>query len=694
MFSLKLPDRLHGSGFEMDGEFQKVSDKLIEDFNYPASTAIIYFEGKDVTPNEEIYKNHVNNTIKSIMKHDSITKVVSPYEAPGMIKGNDSFVLVMFDKVASDVIEEVHFLKSNISSIDEVNTMLTGSPVVMEDMNKASQDDLFQAEMIGVPAALFILLLAFGGLVAAALPLIIGMISVSITMAIIYFIGGQTQLSVFVLNTVPMIGLALGIDFALLLVNRFREELNGKDIKSAITKSVETAGKAIAFSGLCVFVGLSGMLFIDISIFKSIGIGAMVVVFVSVISALTFLPALLAMLGERVNKLTILKMKEQKDNKWERFARFVMKRPIIVLTVTTLVLVMSVIPVSQSNLIVPEEDSLPESFPSRIALEKYNSSFGNETIPTATILVETNSEMMTESELNKLKTLVEDLQADKAVEKVISIFEVTNLSKDELVYLGNDNSFLQDVSSLVNGNQAVVQVFLKYDAASKEAKEWIHEWKGKEYSMTLSFGGESKFYEEIYTEISNKAPIGLLVVLISTYFLLLIAFKSIILPLKAIVMNVLSLTATFGILVILFQGDYFYNVEGIYLIIPVFIFCLVFGLSMDYEVFLISRIQEYYEETKDNDYATLMGLTATSKIITSAALIMIVITGAFAFTDIIPVKQMGLGIAIAIFLDATIVRMLLVPSLMKLMGKWNWWMPSFLKRKEKSAVINSPERSL
>jgi putative drug exporter of the RND superfamily len=186
----------------------------------------------------------------------------------------------------------------------------------------------------------------------------------------------------------------------------------------------------------------------------------------------------------------------------------------------------------------------------------------------------------------------------------------------------------------------------------------------------------------------------LLVVLISTYFLLLIAFKSVILPLKAIIMNVLSLTATFGILVVIFQGDYFYNVEGIYLIIPVFIFCLVFGLSMDYEVFLISRIQEYYEETKDNDYATLMGLTVTSKIITSAALIMIVITGAFAFTDIIPVKQMGLGIAIAIFLDATIVRMLLVPSLMKLMGKWNWWMPAFLQKKEKAVPADSAERSL
>jgi putative drug exporter of the RND superfamily len=696
MFSMKLPDRLHGSGFEMDGEFQEVSDTLIEKFDYPASTAIILFEGKSVSPTDEMFKEHVISTIEEMKKHEAINEVVSPYDATGMIKDNRAIALVLFDDVASDVVDEVEYIKNHISSTSSIDTMVTGSPVIMEDMNKASQEDLFQAEMIGVPAALLVLVFAFGGLVAAILPLLIGIISVSITMAITYFIGGEVNLSVFVLNTVPMIGLALGIDFALLLVNRFREELQERDVKSAIVKSVETAGKAIAFSGLCVFVGLSGMLFINISIFKSIGIGAMVVVFVSVICALTFLPAILAILGKRVNKLTVLKISNNANNsRWKKFAGFVMNRPVAVLTITTIVLFISVIPALQSNLIVPEEDSLPEAFPSRVALEKYKESFGNESNPSVFMVLQAEDEILTnEAQLKKLEQLVIELKNDKQVSKVESLFEITKMSATDLVYMGEDKAFTKNVSSIVNGNLTVVKVFLHVESSSKEAADWIHSWKERTSEYNLLFGGESKFYEEIYTEIYNKAPLGLLVVLISTYFLLLIAFKSVILPLKAIIMNVLSLTATFGLLVILFQGEYFYNGEGIYLIIPVFIFCLVFGLSMDYEVFLISRIQEYYEETKDNTYATLMGLTATSKIITSAALIMIVITGAFAFTDIMPVKQMGLGIAIAIFLDATIVRMLLVPSLMKLMGKWNWWMPTFGRKKKKLTPVGNSESSL
>jgi putative drug exporter of the RND superfamily len=694
-FAVKLPEQLKGSGFEMDSEFNEVMNQLQEDFHYPTSTIILYFESENFAPHNEKYVNHVNDTIANISQHSSIEKIISPFQTPGMIAGNDAFAIVMFQKESSDLKEEISFIKNELISTKEIKTMLTGSAVINEDMNNASQEDLFKAEMIGVPAALIVLLFAFGGVIAAALPLLIGIVSVIITTALTYFIGGQVDLSVFVLNVVPMIGLALSIDFALLLVNRFREEISGKSVQEAIVKSVETAGKAIAFSGLCVFVGLSGMLFIKINIFKSIGIGAMVVVLVSVLCALTFLPAILAMLGEKVNRLTLFKTSNKAHASWGKFATFVMKRPVRLLLVTATILIAATIPAMSSNLIVPEEDSLPEKFESRIAFEKYKETFGDQTLPSLILIAKSDVNILeNEEEILKLQNFVESIKADASVKRVESLFEVTSLSAIALNTMKNDPAFLENVETVVNGKQTVIKVFLNVESASDEAKHWIEKWSGKSTDYTLLIGGEGKFYEEIYSEIATKAPLGLLVVLVSTYFLLLIAFKSVLLPLKAIVMNMLSLVATFGILVIIFESGLFYQSEGIYLVIPVFIFCLVFGLSMDYEVFLISRIQEYYEETKDNDYATLMGLTATSKIITSAALIMIVITGAFTFTDIMPVKQMGLGIAIAILLDATIVRMLLVPSLMKLLGDLNWWMPQFLKGKRKRTVINQEERSV
>jgi putative drug exporter of the RND superfamily len=685
VFSMKLPEKLQGSGFEMNGEYEEVNQVLKDTFNYPESSLIIMFESEKFNPADDSYHQEVESLLDSIMKNSNAESVISPYELPDMIKEDRAYAIVSFNQGMTEIKSEISLIKNLSSNTKDIKASVTGSPVIMEDMNDASQQDLFRAEMIGLPAALLILILAFGGLVAAALPLVIGLISVVITTAIAYFIGDQMELSVFVLNVIPMIGLALGIDFALLLVNRFREELKSKTVEEAIVKSVSTAGRAIAFSGLCVFVGLSGMMFIKVNIFQSIGIGAMLVVSISVLCALTFLPALLAVIGTSINKLSLFKVNNKGEKRWYKFASIVMKRPVVMLVVATTILLISTFPVLDSHFTIPEEDALPKYSESRIAIEKYEETFGDHALPSVLILVKSEKEMNSLETLTNLQTFVNGLKDDVNVDRAVSIFEQTNLGVAEILTLLSDTQNSAHINQMIKKDQTVVKVFLNIDANSKEAQNWIAQLKENHYEgLSIKVGGEAKFYEEIYSEISQKAPLGLLFVLISTYILLLLAFKSVLLPLKAIIMNVLSLTATFGILVFIFQSEYMYNMEGIYLIIPVFIFCLVFGLSMDYEVFLISRIQEYYLETKDNDYATLMGLTSTSKIITSAALIMIVITGAFAFTDIMPVKQMGLGIAIAIFIDATIVRMMLVPPLMKLLGDWNWWMPKFSRSKQPS----------
>jgi len=280
-----------------------------------------------------------------------------------------------------------------------------------------------------------------------------------------------------------------------------------------------------------------------------------------------------------------------------------------------------------------------------------------------------------------MKKIEDQLLEDKDVDSVNTIFTASNIATvdqwEQSMQITEVKAQLTPLlESFVQGNKLLIPVTLDLNGSSDEAQDWVREWSEKELGVDMMLGGRPKFNQEIFDEIFNKVGALLAIILGSTFIILMIAFRSILIPLKAIIMNVIGLSSTFGILVYIFQyGHFGIEATSIALIIPVIVFSLVFGLSMDYEVFLISRIQEEYSKSLNNTAATIDGLTATSKIITSAALIMIVITGAFAFTDVMPVKQIGIGIAIAVAIDASIIRLLLVPSLMKLFGKWNWWMP-------------------
>ena len=280
-----------------------------------------------------------------------------------------------------------------------------------------------------------------------------------------------------------------------------------------------------------------------------------------------------------------------------------------------------------------------------------------------------------------MKKLEDLLQGDNLVKNATTVFSASDI---ESVDEWNEAMQIPEISAgltplletFVKDEQLMIPVTLSADGSSEEAQDWVRDWSDKETEWNLLIGGQAKFNQEIFDEIWNKIGYALGLIVVTTFFILMIAFRSLLIPVKAILMNIIGLSATFGILVYIFQYGHFGLTAGsIALIIPVIVFSLVFGLSMDYEVFLISRMQEEYANSFDNDKATVEGLATTSKVITSAALIMIVITGAFAFTDVLPVKQIGVGIAIAVAIDATIIRLLLVPSLMKLFGKWNWWLP-------------------
>ncbi|KZE66048.1 hypothetical protein AWM68_06635 [Fictibacillus phosphorivorans] len=689
-FAVKLPSILSGSGFEMDGSFSKVENILQEKFDQPKSSVMLIFDSEKYSPQDQEYKDFVQNSIEKMDDVEDVVGVQSPYDAPEKtIKDNVSFASVQFDKSFGDLKTSIEQIRDRLPEDREISVSLTGGPVIAEDMNTASQHDLARAEAIGIPAALIILLLAFGGLIAAGLPILVGVISVVSSLGLLYFYGQETNVSIFLLNVVPMIGLALGIDFALLLVNRFREELH-QGIEKATIISVQTAGRSIAFSGLCVFLGLSGMLLINIDIFKTVAIGGMVVVILSVLNAITFLPAILAVLGDRVNALKLFKPKENGKSVWHSFAAFVMKRPVLMAITAACILAVSVTPVKDMKLSIPEAEALPPEYESRTAFEKFEKTFGEDELYPVLIVAEANDSYVTNKEaLLALEKLVRNLENEKEVIKTESIFNYTNqLNGSELYDVLQTDQGKQQLSPalkpFINKETAVIRAYLSVDVTGDEAKRFVKKWEDDYNGLSLTIGGVTKFNQEIFDEIIEKAPYGLAIVLITTLFILMIAFRSVFIPIKAIFMNMLSLAATFGILVWIFQSGVLMDPVEIGLMIPVFTFGIVFGLSMDYEVFLISRIQEIYEETGDNDHATLSGLTSTSKIITSAAAIMIVITGSFAFTNVMPVKQIGIAIALAIFIDATIVRMIFVPSLMKLLGDWNWWMPFSKNMKNKN----------
>ncbi len=667
-FAIKIPEYLKGDGFKVNAEHQKVMAQLNKNFDVPTDSILVVFDkNSDATIKKALEKIEKNEkSIDSIQSPLDNKKQYSPKLSYAVLNFNDT------DQDLSPVVGNLRTLTEDMKGVD-----YTGGPVISKDMNAASQTDLMQAEMIGLPIALVVLLLAFGSVVAAVLPILIGVATIITTFFVISLIGDSVSLSIYILNIIPMLGLALSIDFSLLLINRYKEERMTKSIEQSIQIAIQTAGKSIIFSAICVMIGLGAMSVIKVELFQNIALGGSIVVFFAVITALTLSPAVLMLLGDRINKWTLIRVKPSATSRWHAFATFVMKRPIIVVIASFIILGAMMIPIKDIKLTIPQIDALPKTFDARSAYEKLDDEFklGQET--TAYALVERDGGWKNDDGREEILKLQKSLEKDPLVKDVQTQFSATDLKSVKEWNQASQlpqmkKTFTTAQNAFIHKDQLMMPITLNVAGDSAKAQQWARDWSSENFKLA----GSPKYNQEIFDEIKDQIVKALLIIVISTFIILLIAFRSILIPLKAILMNIIGLTSAFGLLVYVFQYGHFGLEAGtIVLIIPVITFCLVFGLSMDYEVFLISRIQEEYLKEGNNTKATIDGLTQTSKIITSAALIMIVLTGSFAFTDIMPVKQIGVGIAIAIAIDATIIRLLLVPSLMKLFGDWNWWLP-------------------
>jgi len=540
-----------------------------------------------------------------------------------------------------------------------------GEVAVFDEVNTQTEHDIVQAETISLPIVLVLLVVVFGGLVAASLPLFVGGLAILGAFVVLRALTTFTDVSVFSINIVTMIGLGLAIDYALFIVTRFREQLAlGNDVETALSVTMRTAGRTVAFSGITVGVAISSLVLFPVMFLRSMAYGGAAAVLVAMIAALTALPALLAVLGHRVNSLRIPFLKRgnglgsAEHGAWYRLAHSVMRRPIRYVVVLVPLLLVLGIPFLQAQLGGVDHRALPAGADSRTVTEVLQTDFAGAG----------GSDILVSARVST---------ADPAATLAPYIAELQRVKDVSGVQLGG---YKDGVASVV--------VHTHYTSQELPARDVVNGVRAVEPppGVSVEAGGDTAALVDLLDVLAERAPWMAGFVVLVTFVLLFVAFGSVVLPAKALLMNVLSLSASFGAMVWIFQDG---NLSGLLDFTPagfldatnpVLLFAVLFGLSMDYEVFLLSRIREEYDRTGDNSQAVALGLQRTGGIITSAALLLIIVVGAFATSGIVFVKMIGLGLVIAIAIDATVVRALLVPATMRLLGRANWWAPAPMAR--------------
>ena len=540
-----------------------------------------------------------------------------------------------------------------------------GNLAMNADINAQVSEDIAQAEMISFPVLLVLLLVVFGGVVAAGLPLAVGAVAILGAFTVLRVMTTMTEVSVFSVNIVTMLGLGLAIDYALFVVSRFREELHrGNDVEQSLVTTMSTAGRTVAVSGLTVAVALSSLLLFPQVFFRSMGLGGMAAVAVAMVTSLTALPAALGLLGHRVDawRVPLLNRRARPSRgrrvaagagPWARVAGAVMARPWVYVAVIVPALLVLGTPFLRVEFGGVDHRALPDGTDSREVAEMLLSDFPSAGEPVR-VVVRDSSAASTESFVDRLE----------AVEGVTGV-----------TVAGSD------------GTDTVLDVSHRFDVYSATAKQLVRDLRDldPESGSTL-VTGTTAFLVDVLDSLAERLPLMAGWVFVSTSLLLFLAFGSLVLPLKAVAMNLLSLTASFGALVWVFQDGHLSGLLGftptgtVEATQPILILAMAFGLSMDYEVFLLSRIREQWDLSGDNRLAVATGLQRTGGLITSAALLLVVVIGAFSTSGITFIKMIGIGMVLAIVIDATVVRALLVPATMRLLGSWNWWLPAPLER--------------
>jgi putative drug exporter of the RND superfamily len=668
------------------------------------SSFVLLFTNSSLLDSDPRFESAVNSALARLRTNPRVTGIETPYQG-----GATAAELVSTDRhsVAVNVGLKGDFssarrdfgqFRSEVQS-STLSIATSGDVPLAYDFDHLLATDLSRSEAISLPLALILLVIVFGTGIAALLCLGVGVFAVLGGVGATLTLAHSTSVSTYAVNVVTLVGLGIAIDYSLFIVSRFREELaHGRDVPTALSITMATAGRAIAFSGVTVAIGLAGLLFYTGTPLVSMGYAGATVVAISVVYALTFLPALLAVLGPRVNRLRvpILRAKPVGQGLWHRLAMWVMRRPLLVLVPTVGVLLLAGSPFFSIKLANSDVQQLPVTAESRIGAELLQNQFPSAGQNTVEVVMHFAGGSPTDpanvATAYALSRRLATLQGAVGIRSYVNLDQTTNLAAYRALYRQPRASLpaaaRQELTRLTGSSIAVLDVQTPYLTTSDAAHQLVHTIRAVDSASgaTVLVTGNTAFDIDFVDYMLQHTPIAVAFVVVSTFLVLLVLLRSVVLPLKAVLMNALSLSAAFGALVWVFQQGHLSGFLGftpgaLDPTIPVLLFCIVFGLSMDYEVFLLTRMQETYRRNGDNREAVAMGLERSGRLVTGAAAIMACVFLAFALASVVTIKSIGVGMAVAVIVDATLVRALVVPALMRLLGWVNWWAPAWLRRK-------------
>ena len=707
-----------------EGDLESLEASRLRDSAFVAEdeggeSFILLVHHESLDDSSETWQSALKDALSKFTTMDKVTiqyswDVVGDERDEYVYQGDDGFWAKNRVTINEDRTEAKQLFADNRESIDmddDFEFWRTGEIAIDVTFDTRIQDDLIKAELISGPLTVIILGIVFGTIISALLPFAVAVLTVLSAVGLTIWLSNTMDVTVYALNIITLIGIGVSVDYSLFLVNRFREELNrGRDIRTSTAMTVATAGKAVFFSGITVAIGLMGMLFFENTGLPSLGIGGTLAVSVAMIFSVIVLPAFMAILGHRVffGKIPYSFSTENDDGTgiWAKIATTVMDKPWAVLIPTLVILLGAGLPFLYADFSIASRDALPPDDETRVGFEHMDEKWPEKAVNSVMVVLDFDGEDPLAEE--NIRTTHQWITSQIEDERVIGGFGYTFHH-----LIGYDEQSVVDFwttpEAELDENNKTTRAYLRSQMVSNDITYLVLSLDGPitgadgrsyvadlredrdELINDINAGDDAQFLVagfpayslDVQDAIVENLPIALAFIFISTVILIFVQVRSVIIPIKAIVMNILSISATFGMLVFVFQWGYGesllnFTAQPIETTNPVIIFCIVFGLSMDYEVLMLSRIHEEWEVTGDNTQAVANGLQKTGRLITGAAAIMVVVFMAFGLSSVVILKQIGLGLALAIFLDATIVRALVVPSTMRLMGNWNWWSPKWL----------------
>lgn len=711
-------NRLSGPPLQVSGsESQRAADIIAQNFAHPvAEQDLIVFRSDTLTVDDPAYQHVIENAVQAVAGQPLVTEVIGPFDPRATTQvSSDGHVAAALiglhgtDRDRQRLAPELTQAAA-AAAIPAVQVYVTGKSPLLNDLVDQEEADLARAEHLGLPAAMVVLLLTSGTLIAAGVPVLLAVIGMIVAFGALGAATRVMEFNLFVPNIATMLGLGVGIDYSLLIVTRFREELAHVESPSAAgAVTVATAGETTFFSGATVILSLMGLLLVDAPIFHELAVGAAVTVAVMILGALTLVPATLVVIGGRIERFALpivgryaASQSMEIGGFWRRWASVVTEKPVLSIVAAMIILLALTYPVTGLKLGLSTSTGELAQRSGAKGRKILEHDFNAGLFSPIQVVVENPNGPLNDADLDTVARLTANIDTMPQVAKVTSITDVMDH------YAGNHQAatlgiaatipraaeLIDQIVNIDRGRNVAVIVVVPHDPPDADgATNLVRRLRHTVVPTTIgdapvkvAVGGLSAQIVDISDESSEKLPLvgGFVVAL--AFVILAIAFRSLILPLKAIVMNLLSFGAAYGLLVLVFQqgvGSGFLpftpmGMTQVYL--PLLTFAILFGLSMDYEVFLIGRMKEAMDQTGDNETAVLRGLAGTARVITSAAAIMIIVFAAFTLVRLREVQELGFSLAAAVFLDATLVRLVLVPALMKLLGHWNWWFPAALDR--------------